>query len=361
MRVRGFWSLLARNRFQIHFLGLGVSYAIAHLSVFNSLMYRIQLLWFGKRIREVELTQPPIFIVGHWRSGTTFMHELLVRDKNFASPSTYQCFAANHFLVTEWIVPKLFSGLLPRRRPMDNMAAGFERPQEDEFALCAMNAPTPYLRMAFPNRTPPFQEFLNMKDVEPESLDRFKHALISFFKALTVRFEKRLILKSPPHTGRVELLSQLFPGSKFVHLSRNPFEIYASTIRLWKTLDRNQGFQLPNYSDEELSEYVLECFERMYEGYRDQIETLTSDDYMEIKYESLVAKPLETVEAIYDKLQIEGFDTAKEELIPFLESQKDYRRSQYDIDDPTKEMIRSRWAWYFERYGYDASGEPLSN
>ncbi len=34
---------------------------------------------------------------------------------------------------------------------MDNMAAGWNRPQEDEFAVLALGAPTPYSRMAFPN------------------------------------------------------------------------------------------------------------------------------------------------------------------------------------------------------------------
>ena len=37
---------------------------------------------------------------------------------------------------------------------MDNMAAGWDHPQEDEFALCNMGVPSPYLTIIFPNRPP---------------------------------------------------------------------------------------------------------------------------------------------------------------------------------------------------------------
>lgn len=355
MRISAFYSLLAENRFRIGFMGVTTAFSISLATLFNSTMYAIQQLRFGSKIAETELEAPPIFIVGHWRSGTTFLHELMVRNKKFASPSTYDCFAPNHFLVTSWLIPKIFGWVLPRRRPMDNMQAGFERPQEDEFAICVMDAPTPYRRMAFPNHPPKYQNFLNMKDVDEAELERFKNALCTFFKSLTLHYQQQLVLKSPPHTGRIELLSKWFPGAKFVHLSRNPFEVYASTIRLWETLDRNQGFQIPKYDDEAMSEFVLESFELMYEGYREQVERVPQSDLIEIKYETLVKDPARVVERIYNDLSIEGFESAKEDLEKFLETQKDYRPSAYDLDEATRAKIYQRWSWYFERYGYPAN------
>src|ERR1035437_1279561 len=32
-----------------------------------------------------------IFIIGHWRSGTTFLHEMLCKDSSFNFPTTYAC------------------------------------------------------------------------------------------------------------------------------------------------------------------------------------------------------------------------------------------------------------------------------
>ena len=356
MRMRSYAALMARNRFQIHFLGLGPALAIAGMSGFNSLMYRLQELVYGRRIREQALAEPPIFIIGHWRSGTTLLHELMVRDARFSSPTTYQCFAPHHFLVTGGFVPWMCQWLLPRRRPMDNMEAGFDRPQEDEFALCVMDAPTPYLRMAFPNRPAPYEEFLDMEGVDSDDLARFQHALTWFFQALTYHHQKRLVLKSPPHTGRIEFLSKRFPGAKFIHLSRHPYEVYASTLKLWRTLDRNQGFQIPRYSDAELSEYVLRTFERMYSGYRKQRELIPAEHLIEVKYEELVQNPARTVETIYDELHLNAFDAMRPQLDRFLETQRGYRPTKYSLAKHETEQINQRWAWYFKEYGYQPRG-----
>lgn len=352
MRTRSYASLLARNRFHLHFLGIGPAIAIAGISSFNSLMYRVQELCYGRQIRDQVPTAPPIFIVGHWRSGTTLLHELMVRDSRFSCPTTYQCFAPHHFLVTEWLVTRMFPWLIPRRRPMDNMAAGFDRPQEDEFALCVLDAPTPYLRMAFPNHPAPHEEFFDMEGVDPKELERFKRSLTWFFKALSYRYQKQLVLKSPPHTGRIEYLAKWFPGAKFIHLSRNPYEVYPSTMKLWRTLDRNQGFQIPRYSDSELSEYVLKTFERMYSGYRKQRESIPSSHICEVKYEDLVQSPAETVGRIYDDLRLDGFDAMRPQLDQFFASQGGHSPTQYSLDDEETEQINRRWSWYFEEYGY---------
>jgi hypothetical protein len=51
-------------------------------------------------------------------------------------------------------------------------------------------------------------------------------------QVLFLQQDKRLVLKSPPHTARVRLLREIFPGAKFVHISRDPYEIYQSTKRV---------------------------------------------------------------------------------------------------------------------------------
>ena len=81
---------------------------------------------------------PPIFILGHWRTGTTLLHEFMIRDERFGYPTTYECMDPNHFLLTEGLFTRWLNFLVPTHRPMDNMKAGFDRPQEDEFALCML-------------------------------------------------------------------------------------------------------------------------------------------------------------------------------------------------------------------------------
>src|SRR5262249_33511021 len=62
-------------------------------------LQRLQDLRFRDALDEVEIRRP-IFILGHWRSGTTLLHELLALDDRLLSPTTFQCFNPQRFLLT---------------------------------------------------------------------------------------------------------------------------------------------------------------------------------------------------------------------------------------------------------------------
>ena len=79
------------------------------------------------------------------------------------------------------VVFRRFAGwLLPNKRPMDNMAAGWDRPQEDEFALLTMGLPSPYRRMAFPNDPPVHMDYLDFEGVAEEEIQDWMQSLRSF-------------------------------------------------------------------------------------------------------------------------------------------------------------------------------------
>ncbi len=168
MRMGTWWRLLAKNRFRVAPSRLPIALGVSLFSPANDVLALIQTALHGRRIRETRLNAPPIFILGHWRSGTTLLHEMLVNDPQFASPSTYQCFAPWHFVVSEWLMVRFGSFLLPKKRPMDNMEAGWELPQEDEFALMNLGVPTPYLRIAFPQSQPSALEYLDLQALSPQ-------------------------------------------------------------------------------------------------------------------------------------------------------------------------------------------------
>lgn len=350
MRPGAFWAMCARHRFRIHPLRWPMVFLIGLITPVNSVLALVQWLWYGKEIAAATPKQPPVFIIGHWRSGTTYLHELMYLDERFVSPTTYQCFAPHHCLVSEWLIARWLGWLLPKQRPMDNMAAGFDRPQEDEFALLTLGAPTPYVRMAFPNDAPPYSEFLDMQDCRPADRERFEQALIHFVKLLTARADKRVLLKSPPHTGRVETLARLFPGAKFIHIVRNPYSLFPSTMRLWQSLDEVQGLQLPKGKD--LDEYVFDCFTRMYAGYEEQRQKLDPASVVDLRYEDLIADPESEVGKLYQRLELGDFSLVRDKIAAFVGEQKDYKPNKHQMDEALKAKIRERWAGYFERYGY---------
>jgi hypothetical protein len=358
MQWRDWWRLLRRNHFRVHPLRWGLATTVSSLAIFNSSMGALSRWRYGRRVNDTRLSADPIFIVGHWRSGTTYLHELLSCDSRFATPTTYECFAANHFLLTHSWLPRLVWFLMPSQRPMDNVRAGWDAPQEDEFALCSLGTPSPYLRMAFPNEPDQYLEYLDLQSLSAEALRDWQQKLRHFLGSLTYLHRKQLILKSPTHTARIGVLSQMFPQARFLHIVRNPRSIYPSTIKLWQVLDEAQGLQIPH--NRHLKDYVLAAFERMYTAFDKQRAALRSDQIFDLRYEDLVDDPIEVLRQAYEHLQLEDFERVRPAFERMTQAKCRYRTNHYELDDTETTEIMSRWSDYATRYGYtDETGERL--
>lgn len=55
-----------------------------------SLLAPIQDRRFEEKLGAYEFDHDPVFILGHWRSGTTFVHNIFAQDDNFCYTTTYQ-------------------------------------------------------------------------------------------------------------------------------------------------------------------------------------------------------------------------------------------------------------------------------
>jgi LPS sulfotransferase NodH len=350
MCLSGWLRLLWRNRFDVTPRRIAMAIIIAAVGCFNAVLWFIQFLLLGRKIERTELKDDPIFVIGHWRSGTTLLHELLVLDGRHTFPDTYACFSPNHFLVSGWLMKPWLKFLLPANRPMDNMLAGWDHPQEDEFALCNLGVPSPYLTNAFPNRPPLYQEYLDMRGVPAADVARWKRSLLWFLKCITMHNPKRIVLKSPPHTARVRTLLELFPKAKFVHIIRDPYVIFPSTVNLWKRLYRDQGLQVPTYQG--LDEHVFKTLNRMYEAFEADRKLIGPGQFCEIRYEELVASPLAEMRRVYEELQLGDFDAVRPAIEKYFAAKKDYKTNRYEMTPELHAEITHRWAAFIEQYGY---------
>ncbi len=350
---------MARNRFQVTWKKLHIALGVSLFTPCNDVLAWSQRLIFGRRIERIELEKPPVFILGHWRSGTTLLHELLVQDPQFASPNTFQCFAPSHFLLSEPLMVRLGGFLLPKQRPMDNMEAGWQLPQEDEFALMNLGVPTPYLRIAFPQSQAKSLEYLDMRGLSEVELKLWQDRFQWFLKVLTYHYGGRqLVLKSPPHTGRIGVLAQMFPGAKFIHLTRDPVKLFPSTLRLWRSLESVQALH-DSPSDSEMQAYVTECLTRMYDAFEQERQQIDDSQIVDVRYEDLAAEPLEIVRSLYSQLDLGDFDQVEKQLKHRLADHGDYQPNLHAIDSSLRQQVTERWPEYTRRYGYQpAEGAP---
>jgi len=342
--------LLARNRFAVHWRYAYIAVIATLVSLFHTILRYVQEALYGRQIANTPIRQPPIFIIGHWRTGTTLLHELLVLDERHSYPNSYECFEPNHFLLTERFFTRRLRFLMPAHRPMDNMAAGWDRPQEDEFALCMMGQPSPYLTIAFPNRPPQYQEYLDLEGLSPRALASWKRAFMTFVQRLTYKNPKRLILKSPPHTARLKVLIDMFPEARFVHIVRDPFVLFPSTVNLWKSLYRTHGLQEPTFA--RLEEYVFATFNRLYDKLEEGRKQIPPEQFHELRYEDLVRDPIGQMRALYEHLELGGFDSYLPRLENYLAGISGYETNRYEISPELRAEIARRWGKVIQRYGY---------
>ena len=353
MSVSNYYRMLKENQFRVHPARYPMMVLVGGCSVVNSVLNRCQRLRFENRISKATLSAPPIFIVGHWRSGTTLMHELMSLDSAAAYPSTFQAFAPRHFLFSKFFFYPIVSLLLPKKRPMDSMSLSADSPQEDDFVLISDGAATPYLRIAFPNNEEKHHQQLRFDNADSDQRQSVESTLDHFLKSLSIEYpDKRLVLKSPPHTGRISQLAKWFPNAKFIHMARHPHKLVSSTMRLWKSLDQTQSFQLPQYDDNWLKDYVFECQRLMYDSYFEHRSELPPERLVEVKFEDLIASPQKTVARIYDQLGLQELEQAQTNVQQYFDQRKGHKTNPVTLDEQLKEEIDVHWKPYADAFGY---------
>ena len=347
----GVWLDIVREHgARASFSRWGLMATVTAMAGFNSLLVPLSDARYRRRLRDQPATEPPLFIIGHWRSGTTLLHELAMLDDRFCCPNTYECFAPGHFLLTEDVLTRALSWMMPSKRPMDDVAAGWDRPQEDEFALMNLGAPSCYRRMAFPVTSPARPEALDISKLPAADQERWKRALRRFLATLAVRNPRRPVLKSPPHTARVGVLAGMFPESGFLHVVRDPFVVIPSTLRLWKSLHEVQSLQVDR--GDSLEAYVFAAFEEMHAAFERDRQLLAPERLHEVRYEDLVADPVGIMKTSYERLALGDFDRVRPAIERQAAAMRRYRTNTYRHDPRLVAEISARCQPFLDRYGY---------
>jgi len=343
--------LLSRNRFAVQPKYWYIAVIVSIITLNNTVLRWLQS-GLVRPPRQDGPPRPPIFVLGHWRTGTTLLHELIVLDERFTSPTTHQCFNPCHYLLSEDIFQKYLGFLLPTNRPMDRMATGWARPQEDEFALCLLGEPSTYSDIAFPNRPSLDPGALDLLSLTPLELKKWKQTLKRFVQGVSQAGGGRpVVLKSPPHTARIRHLLEIFPDARFIHIRRNPYTLYASTLKLWKSLAQKHGLQTP--ANDQLNEAkVFREFRIIYERLEQDRELVPEAQWYEIRYEDLVKDLVGSMEAIYTTMSLGEFSKVKPKLEAYAAANSNYETNKFELTEEQKQRITQHWGDLIARLGY---------
>lgn len=347
------WRLLRENRFQVDPAYWHRAVFVSALSLMNSWYRRKEEKLYGEAVAKAELAGPPLFILGHWRSGTTHLHNLLALDEQFAFANTYQVVNPHTFLTTEEFNTRRFRALLPDTRPMDNVALSFDAPQEDEFAPCLACFRSLYPGISFPRNVAYYERYMTFRGVPAEEVEEWKAAFLWFLRKLTVRTGRPLVLKSPPHTARVRLLLEMFPDARFVHIHRDPFAVFRSFLHYYDTAGWYTYLQRPDLDG--LEDLILARYRVMYDAYFEERHLIPEGRLHDIAFADLERDPAGQMAEIYERLGLPGFDRFEPRLRGYLDSITDYKKNRFDSLPPeTRGRVAEAWRRSFEEWGYSA-------
>ena len=320
---------------------------MAGAGVWNSVVGRYEEREHGPEIARAQI-MPPIFILGHWRSGTTHLHNLLALDAQFAYPNVYQVLNPHTFLTTERYAKALF--VSPSTRMMDNVTFNATVPFEDEFATCG-TLRSPFLTWVFPRDRDEYQKYLTFRGVPETEIAEWAAALTHFCRKLTWKYGRPLVLKSPPHTSRIKLLLDTFPDARFVHIHRNPYAVFQSTQRQTRVSVRTMGLQ--PIEDRYVTDLVIERFRTMYEAFFEERSLIPDGRFHEVSFEDLEKDPVGQVRQIYDRLGLSGFEAMRPSLEGYVATQAHYRKNTYrDLPPSLRHEVGRAWRRNFDEWGY---------
>ncbi len=259
-----------------------------------------------RRLHPPGVVQPPLFVLGLWRSGTTFVHDLLAQAPFLTVPKTWQCMNPSVFLLAG---PP--SNIKTVRRPMDRMFVDTYSPQEDEFALLAMGVNSAYRAFLVPSTILDLQDTLNPEYwlMESQWIEPWKDFLAWVGSE---RPGSRLTLKSPNHTFRLKAISDSFPEANYLWMCRNPEEMLASNFKMWTTMMQRHGMT-------EIDCALVEQF--LQKAISSAADTLiwatkqfSKKQMVVLDFEQLTKQPLYSMEQLIERLTLGSWEQCRETM-----------------------------------------------
>jgi omega-hydroxy-beta-dihydromenaquinone-9 sulfotransferase len=291
-----------------------------------------------------------VFILGYWRSGTTLLHEYLCADRRFGFPSTYACLNPHHFVLTQSAA--LSGQARTQQRPMDSMRISAASPQEDEFALLAVGARSPYEALLAPSRLGAALALSDPRDLSAAEARQWREAFIGFLSGVAlVEGGRPLILKSPPHGYRVATLRELIPESRFILMVRSPEEVYESAVHMWRSLFAIYAMETVPPEDD-TRRALLEDRPRFEAKLVAGLSGLPENRLALVRYEELVRDPLTVIAGLYEQLRLGGFADVEPAIREAVKSRGGYTARNPSPPDYWMRELRTAWAPIFDRYRY---------
>ncbi|MGH8301389.1 MAG: sulfotransferase family protein [Steroidobacteraceae bacterium] len=300
----------------------------------------------------------PIFITGMPRSGSTFLHRLLVRDPAVAAPLSWRLVhphpstagrlgeSCNRAKVqAQFYLMRL---LAPELNSLHEVAAGEPEECTDITAQVFQS-----LRYDSVYRVPSYQSWLQHHG-HAEAY-RFHKRFLQHLDAQSPG--RRWILKSPDHVFALDDIRAVYPDALRVFIHRDPVAVLASVARLTEVLRR------PFAHSVDLAEIGQQVCASWLDGAQRMMRAAAdSSSILHLHYLEVIADPQAAVQRLFRHGGHASSGNAAQRMRKWLgnRSNRRHRPRRYDLAsfglDP--EALREQFKPYTDTFGLDLEWPP---
>jgi len=297
----------------------------------------------------------PVMILGNWRSGTTFLHDLIACDPNMDYVDAVMSYALPNFMFARKLIEAASENAIVNSRPMDNVSFGMKSPAEETFGLAGGTRYSFHHLFSFPFNYEHYEKTLLLENLTVNQRSEWMTKYRNEIRKLSYKKDRRLLLKSPDITCKIRECIELFPDSRYIYIYRDPYRVVRSTVHmLTKTLNMASLQGMP--PEEMIEDCAISMSADLYKGYLNQRDLIPNGHLVEVKYEDLVSEPSEELKRIYESLGLPGYEEAAPHFKDYLDSLSDYQTNKFVIESRLKEKINKKLDFVFDAFGYEMIG-----
>jgi hypothetical protein len=192
-----------------------------------------------------------------------------------------------------------------------------------------------------------------------QAIDEWTNVYLGILRKATLRTAgKRLVLKGPAHGARIRPLLQLFPDARFIHLCRNPYDVFLSTKWTHETvLPRSQ---LQAADPARIEAQVFRFYTQLMQRFLADRTLIPTGNLVSVRFEDLETAPLDQLRRIYESLRLPGFSDAEPAFRAHIASVADYQKNRYELTDAVIAKVNRHWGFAFDEWGYTPLESPSS-
>jgi hypothetical protein len=339
--------------------------AEADLSLLGIRALRVDVLRFLRNLLRFEefeaacpsvLSRPiqaPVFITGMPRSGTTFLHRLILQDPSTIAPRLFQLVyphasRAGRFetaLRRRWVGLQLavFRMLSPEFNALHPVAVDAPEECTDITAHVFQS-----LRFESTYRVPSYSGWLQRHGLLHAY--RFHRRFLQHLDADLPG--RRWILKSPDHVFALDDIREVYPDARLVFIHRDPVRVLASVARLTEVLRRPFARSVDRVEvGRDVSASWVDGAQRM--------SALSAGDnsVLHLHYQQIIRSPLDAVRAVYLHCNLVLTDEAEAHMRRWLGTSvnvsrpwREYSLAEFGLDP---HLLRERFARYTDSFGIE--------